>query len=238
MGADQHIDWNAAAASTLDWWAEAGVDALVEDIPRAWLTETRAAAATSAAVAEAAPAAALPDTLDAFEAWRIGPEAPEAAWPGRPIAASGDPAADLAILIDMPEREDGETLLSGPAGALFDRMLAAIGRDRSSIYLASLCAMRPMSRHAATDIEARLSDIARHRLALTRPKRLLLMGNAASRALLGMDVPAARGHLHLLNHPGGQTETVATFPPRFLLDQLRRKADAWKDLQLVIGGLS
>jgi len=238
MGADQNIDWKAAAASALDWWAEAGVDALVEDAPRAWLAEGRTAAAPATPVAEVAPAAALPDTLDAFEAWRVGPGAPEAGWPGRPIAASGDPAADLAILVDMPEREDTDTLLTGPAGALFDRMLAAIGRDRSSIYLAPLCAVRPMSRQVAADLEARLAEIARHRLALTRPKRLLVMGNAASRALLGIDAAAGRGRLHVLNHDGGQTETVASFPPRFLLDQPRRKADAWKDLQLVIGGLS
>src|SRR3546814_5964930 len=77
-------------------------------------------------------------TIDAFEAWRIGPGAPEAGWPGSPIATRGNPAADLAIVVDMPEREDGETLLSGAAGVLFDRMLAAIGRDRSSVYLAPL----------------------------------------------------------------------------------------------------
>src|SRR3546814_16360651 len=82
----------------------------------------------------------LPDAIDAFEAWRIGPGAPEAGWPGSPIATRGNPAADLAIVVDMPEREDGETLLSGAAGVLFDRMLAAIGRDRSSVYLAPLCA--------------------------------------------------------------------------------------------------
>src|SRR3546814_8719157 len=76
-------------------------------------------------------------TIDAFEAWRIGPGAPEAGWPGSPIATRGNPAADLAIVVDMPEREDGETLLSGAAGVLFDRMLAAIGRDRSSVYLRS-----------------------------------------------------------------------------------------------------
>ena len=239
MGADQNIDWSAAAASALDWWAAAGVDTLVEDAPRAWLAEERAAVPTNASAAQAIPAAAaLPDTREAFEAWRVGPDAPEAAWPGRPIAASGDPTADLAILVDMPEREDTDALLTGPAGALFDRMLAAIGRDRSSIYLASLCAIRPVSRQVAPEIEARLAEIARHRLSLTRPKRLLVMGNAASRSLLGIDAPAARGILHVLNHDGGQTETVASFPPRFLLDQPRRKADAWRDLQLVIGGIA
>src|SRR3546814_13451631 len=87
----------------------------------------------------------------------------------------------------MPEREDGETLLSGAAGVLFDRMLAAIGRDRSSVYLAPLCAIRPVSGQIPADLGPPLAEIALHRLALFRPKRLLLMGNAASRALLGVN---------------------------------------------------
>src|SRR3546814_12343688 len=108
----------------------------------------------------------------------------------------------------MPEREDGETLLSGAAGVLFDRMLAAIGRDRSSVYLAPLCAIRPVSGQIPADLGPPLAEIALHRLALCRPKRLLLMGNAASRALLGVNAAAGRGCLHVLNHAGGQTETV------------------------------
>jgi uracil-DNA glycosylase family 4 len=224
MGADQNIDWYAAAASALDWWAEAGVDALVEDTPRAWLAEAQAAVAARAAPTEKpAVPVTLPDTLDAFEAWGGG---------------AAPPAADLAILVDMPEPEDADTLLSGAAGALFDRMLGAIGRDRSTIYLAALCTVRPFGRRIPPEVEARVAEIARHRLAFTRPKRLLVMGNAASRALLGIDAAAARGRLHVLNHDGGKTETVASFPPRLLLQRPQNKADAWKDLQLVIGGIA
>ena len=37
MGADQNIDWRQAAASTLEWWRDAGVDVLVGDEPFDWL---------------------------------------------------------------------------------------------------------------------------------------------------------------------------------------------------------
>src|SRR3546814_17114994 len=73
------------------------------------LREPRAAEARPAdQIAATAPAqpTALPDTIDAFEAWRIGPGAPEAGWPGSPIATRGNPAADLAIVVDMHEREE------------------------------------------------------------------------------------------------------------------------------------
>jgi hypothetical protein len=36
MGADQNIDWRMTAASALEWWRDAGVDALVDEDPRDW----------------------------------------------------------------------------------------------------------------------------------------------------------------------------------------------------------
>jgi len=239
MGADQNIHWAQAAASTLEWWRDAGVDTLVQDEARDWLAAPVRAPAPVAVTEGVAPAAPLPATLEAFAAWRIGPDAPEANWGSPLIGASGDPAAGLMILIDCPEREDGESLLSGAAGRLFDRMLAAIGRNRDSVYLASVCAARPVSGRIPPETEVRLGEIARHHVALAAPKRLLVMGNAASRALLGADVAPARGRLHAVN-PKGETEAgtqaAASFHPRFLLERPAAKAEAWKDLQLLIKG--
>ncbi|GAA0338096.1 hypothetical protein GCM10009087_55720 [Sphingomonas oligophenolica] len=249
MGADLNIDWQTAAASAIDWWREAGVDTLVDEAPRNWLAAVEPAkaaprpGAAPAAVAEIAP---LPNTLAAFEAWRLGPDAPEAAWPGTPIAAQGDPTGDVMILIDLPEREDTDSgvLMSGAVGRLFDRMLAAIGRDRASVYLAPVCATRPVAGRISPEIEDRLNEIARHHVMLVQPKRLLLLGNAPSRALLGTDAARARGSLHGINLSGRKeaagandvvTQAVASFHPRFLLERPAAKAEAWKDLQMLIG---
>ena len=240
MGADQHIDWNAAAASALDWWQEAGVDTLVDEAPRDWLASVPATGA-GAATASAAPAPAPekpPATLAAFEAWRIGPAAPDAGW-GRLIAAEGNAESGLMVLVDMPEREDAASgrLLTGEAGRLFDRMLAAIGRDRQSIYLASLAAARPIAGQIAAEDVAPLAALSRQHIALVKPKRLLMLGNAVSRALLGANAAPTSANLHVLKYDGGQTEAVASFHPRFLLQQPARKAEAWRDLQVLIGGM-
>lgn len=240
MGADQHIDWNAAAASALDWWREAGVDTLVDEAPRDWLSPAVAPPAPGGpAVATTAPRpAVLPANLREFQAWRIGEHAPDFGW-GTPIAPVGDADSGLMVLLDMPERDDAATgqLLSGEAGRLFDRMLAAIGRDRATIYLASLAVARPVSGQIAAEQLDPLADLARHHIALARPKRLLLLGNAVSRAVLGANAAAVREILHVVNHGGGQSEAVASFHPRFLLQQPARKAEAWRDLQMVIGGI-
>ncbi len=239
VGADQNLDWAKAAASALEWWRDAGVDVLVDDLPRDWLAApaepvvSRSATPVAEAVVET-----LPNTLDAFVAWRTGATVPEANWGGAMIAASGPASADLMVLVDCPERDDRDTLMAGPVGRLFDRMMAAIGRSREDIHLASVCAARPTAGRMPRETEARLGEIARHHIALAGPKRLLVMGNAASRAILGKELAEARGGLRALNLSGGKTtDVVASFHPRFLLEKPAAKAEAWKDLQMLIGGM-
>ena len=237
MGADQNIDWAQAAASALDWWQEAGVDTLVEESPRDWLAPPAAARAAPAAVVEAAPAAP-PATLAAFESWRVSAAAPDFGW-GPSVAPGGDAEAGLMVLLDVPEREDAAAghLLGGEAGRLFDRMLAAIGRNRQSIYLASLAVARPISGRIASGAAAGLAELARYHIGLVRPKRLLVMGDAANRAVLGTSAAASGSILHVVKHAAGQSEAVATFHPRFLLENPAQKARAWRDLQVLIEGM-
>lgn len=247
MGADQNIDWRGAAASALEWWHDAGVDTLADETPRDWYAAPVAASQPERARAVATPApaatAALPNSIAQFVAWRVGPDRPEASWPGMLIAPTGDPAAPIMVLADMPEREDADSglLLSGAAGRLFDRMLASVGRTRSDIYLASLCTVRPVAGRVAPECEARLGEVARHHVALAAPRRLLLLGNAPSRALIGADVARVRSGLQSIKLESGTTratvEAVASFHPRLLLERPADKARAWKDLQMLVAGL-
>ena len=251
MGVYPQHDWHALAASALDWWRDAGVDVLVDDLPRDWFAAPAAPATAPAAVAIASvstlpPMArtALPATLAALIEWRMGAEAPEAGWSGISIAASGPVDAAVMVLVDCPDREDGPaaTMLSGTPGRLFDKMLAAIGLSRDTVHLAAVCARRPAAGRVDPAVEARLADIALHHVRLVAPKRLLLLGNAASRAILGTDAASARGRLRGLNHDDPEKNqkigVVASFHPRFLLEKPALKAEAWKDLQMLIGGLA
>ncbi len=240
MGADQNIDLRASIASALEWWHDAGVDCEIDDAPRDWLARAAIAEKKPSLLADAPVVAPrLPGTLAEFAAWRLGPDAPEAGWPGRALSSQGDAVSGLMIVVDMPDREDetaGE-LLSGAAGRLFDRMLAAIGRDRQSVYLTALAVKRPPAARITDDVAQSLEALLRHHVSLAAPKRLLALGNAASRAITGMDVADARGGLRGVNYEGGTVEVVASFHPRFLLERPAAKADAWRDLQLLIEGL-
>ena len=228
MGADQHIDWAEGALSVLDWWQEAGVDIVVADAPRDWLAH--GAKPTAVAVAAAPVEAALPGTLEAFATWRVGLDAPEGAGG---VFAEGDASADIMVVTDYP---DGDDLIGDAAGRLFDRMLAAIGLTRGEIYLAPLSTVRPLGGRIAPEAMPRLAELLRHHVALATPKRLLLLGQAPSRALIASDGGDSRGSLHAINLEGGTVDAVSSLHPRFLLEKPAMKAQAWKDLQLLMGG--
>ncbi len=233
MGADQHIQWHDAAASTLEWWRDAGVDTLVEDELRDWFATPQAAPAP-AAVASTPVADLPPDTLDAFVAWRMGDHAPEAAWNAArvPVAPAKNPA--LMILTDLPEADDSAEAgwMTGPVGVLLDRMLAAIGLSRDVVTIAGIAHARPLTGRVPAEAQAALDDLARRLVTLVAPQRLLLFGAEPAHAVLGPDVQ--RGGLRSLNHGGIACPTIATFHPRFLLERPLAKAESWRHLQLLI----
>jgi DNA polymerase len=238
----------AHAASVLQWWADAGVDVVVGEEPRDWLRPLPNAAALADAPAAASAASApavlpletteeLPGQLDMFQAYLRSSEALSYASPSAPrVCPSGNPASGLMILTDMPTSDDcsANTLLSGEAGRLFDRMLAAIGRDRNSVYLAALSCLRSPDGRFTTGSAQSCATLARHHIGLAEPRALLLLGDAVSKALLGLPMPQARGRWHEVAVYGGTVRALVTIPPTYLLNQPAAKRQVWDDLQLLM----
>lgn len=261
MGAEQKFDWATSVASMMDWWREAGLDVAISEEPRNWLQpqpelpspppvqaeRPRPPVDRATAPAPAAPPAPaiapMPGDIAAFEAWRLSDSAPDASWGNQRVGAQGDPRSALIIVIEMPERDDASAgrLLGGATGTLFDRMLAAIGRDRSSIYLVPMCVVRPSTGSIPPDALPALAAALRHHVAISGARRALVIGNAVSRALLGADIADRRGALRPINRNEGEQakpiEAVASYHPRFLLERPAAKAEAWKDLLLLAQGI-
>lgn len=229
----------AAAASALQWWADAGVDIMIDEAPRDWLRpKSRAPEAPSPT---APPPDVLPGQLDLFREYlRDHQDIPFASPNARRVCPAGDPASGLMILADMPAAEDctAGTLLSGEAGRLFDRMLAAIGRDRGSIYLASLSCLRSPNGRFTGEAMTQCVTLARHHVGLAQPRALLLFGDACSKALLGLGMAQARGRWHEVATHAGPVRTIATLPPSYLIAQPAAKAHAWADLRMLMDGLN
>lgn len=244
MGHDEHPDLAALAASAVDWWRDAGVDVLVDDLPRNWLAAPPLPSPSSGARQAPAPLAApppaeLPRDLDAFLAWRMGSAPPDAAWPGRRVAPAIAPGAAIVVLTGVPEAEDvaAGKLHAGSTGRLLDRILAAIGQDRGSVSLISVATGRPLGGQIPIEAEPDLAEITLHFLKLLRPRTVLSFGQAANRALFGADGERAGGRLHSINLEGGHSaDVLALLALRSLLDRPATKANVWNDLLLHIGG--
>jgi len=222
---------SAEAVSALEWWLEAGVDALVTEQPRNWLKPQAAAPAaenTDTPFIERSP---VPETLALFREW-LPSSGPTALVTAKVVLPVGHEAAEVMIPAEAPGREEAAAgaPIAGEAWILTQRMLAAIGFSPDQAYLANLsCFHSPGAKPDRKEIE-RCGEIARKHIALAKPRRLLLFGDAPARALLGKGLAEARGHLH---RPEG-IRTVVTVHPRILLDRPSEKARAWKDLLLLM----
>lgn len=238
---------HAQKISALRWWLDSGVDTPVQDEPRQWLQPgaeqaeaapqpgSAPAARAPAPQAPAAPAPAAPDmpeSLDLFRDWLAASDALPAPSKGaRRVLPLGAGEAPVMLLADAPGNEEAMAgqPIAGEAWTLTQRMLAAIGIAFDQAYCANIsCFHAPGSRLDSRALEA-CAIVARKHVALARPKRLLLLGDGPSQALLGKPAIEARGHVHLVEG----IRTVATFHPRFLLKHPSSKALAWKDLLLL-----
>jgi len=230
-------------ASALGWWADAGVDMLADEDVRDWLAPPPKAPIAPAAVAGAVPppaVAALPETLDALHALlATGDYAPSPAPPRLRVAPSGDPAAELMIVADMPDPGDAEAghLFAGETAALFDAMLAAMGVDRARVYLAPFSPVRAAGRLDPKQGEA-LATLMRRHIALASPKALILFGDSVAHCLLGADALETRGGIRSVNHGAGIVPAIATFHPRHLRRMPALKAATWTDMRLLLGVLA
>jgi DNA polymerase len=222
----------AEARSALRWWLEAGVDAAIQEEPRNWLQP----AAPAPRPAEAPPPNVVEpshETLGELQEWLASSmQLPLASATARRVLPQGPENAAIMLMSDAPNFEDslaGQPI-GGEAWELTKRMLAAIRIPVDQAYSASLnCLHVPGAKLSAAERDACV-EVARRHIRLARPKRLLVLGNGASQALLGKPLPQARGHVHKLEG----VRTVATFHPRDLINQPSSKSLAWKDLLLLM----
>jgi uracil-DNA glycosylase family 4 len=230
MGGSGPESDGAEALSALEWWLEAGVDVLVAERPRNWLEERHQPAAEP----QAEPARQVdpsPETLGLFREWL----ASATGTPGgksKPVLPKGEEGAEVMLIAEAPGREEASAgmPIAGEAAALAERMLAAIGLTSAQAYFANLSCFYSPGAKPTRDEFQQCAEAARRHVTLARPKRLLLLGDAPARALLGKSLTEARGHVHRVEG----VRTVVTFHPRFLLDRPSDKGRAWEDLLLLM----
>lgn len=231
MGGNLETIDRAAVESLMDWWRMAGVDLAVGEMPCRWL---RGDEPEAAVVAFAPPAPTeTPKELGEFQQWLAGASGLPMDRPGSVrILPTGPAEAPVMVMSDMPDRDDAAAgrCIGGDAGTLLGRMLKAIGIESDAAYHASMaCFHAPGARIGRDELE-RCAAIARDHIRLAKPQRLVLFGDAPSRALLDEPLARARGRIHKVEG----VRTIATFHPRWLLQRPSDKSLAWRDLQLLM----
>lgn len=232
------------ALAALAWLTEAGIDTIVEEAPRQWL---ESAPAFEAEPVEAAPEPMRRAAPAPVPAMRVDDGAIERAStledlraaidairPGA-IFADGAAASGVMVVGECPAPDDRATgrPFSGPSGALLDKMLKSIGRDRSTVYLANLLLWRVANAKAASPEECAIGlAVLRRHIALAKPKAVLVMSDAAGKALFGMKdgITKYRGVWRDLDLGGVTVPALPTFNPAYLLRMPAHKALAWRDL--------
>lgn len=156
------------------------------------------------------------------------------------VFADGNPAAKVMLVGEAPGADEDRLGLPfvGVSGQLLDRMMAAIGLDRTSFYITNVCFWRPPGNRKPTDTElaAQKPFVERH-IELVAPQVLVLVGAAAAQGLLGTTegITRLRGRWFQYR-PGNGEEDGPTIPalpifhPAYLLRQPAQKRETWRDL--------
>jgi len=254
---------NKPARELLDFYLEAGVDALLGEEPvDRFATEdaplqpaARAAApsvladkprpamaapvtppqAPDAAAMEARAAAKSAQTLDELRAIleRFDGCALKAT-ATRLVFADGNPQARVMLVGEAPGRdEDIEGLpFVGRSGKLLDRMLAAIGLDRTSVYIANIVPWRPPGNRTPTPQESQIClPFILRQIELADPDVLVCLGGPSAQTLLGVKdgITKTRGRWFTFNTGKRDIPAMPTFHPAFLLRSPLQKRFAWRD---------
>ncbi|WP_090213111.1 uracil-DNA glycosylase [Litoreibacter janthinus] len=150
------------------------------------------------------------------------------------VFCDGIAGAKIMVIGEAPGREEDQQgkPFVGPAGQLLDAMFAAIdyGRENAEnpIYITNVLPWRPpQNRDPNPDEVAMMLPFLERHVALANPEVLVLMGNHACHALLGLKgITKLRGTWsEALGKPA-----LPMLHPAYLLRMPAAKREAWADL--------
>jgi DNA polymerase len=190
--------------------------------PDAAVMEARAAAAHARTLDE------LRDALLRFDGCALRATATQL------VFADGTPGARVMFVGEAPgAEEDREGLpFVGRSGKLLDRMMAAIGLDRTGAYIANIVPWRPPGNRTPTPQEAAIClPFIRRQIELANPDVLICLGGPAASALLGISdgITKARGRWMKFDAGARTIPALATFHPAYLLRSPAAKRLAYRD---------
>jgi len=151
--------------------------------------------------------------------------------------ADGNPEGRVMLVGEAPGADEdriGKPFM-GRSGQLLDRMLATIGLDRTSVYVANIVPWRPPGNRTPTPQEVAICKpfIARQ-IELAAPDFLLCLGGPATQNLLDVKDGILRSRGRWFTYKAGDGREIRALPtlhPAYLLRQPLQKRLGWRDFQ-------
>ena len=193
------------------------------------VTPDQAASEAREAATTAPTLEALQALLESFEGCSLKHTAT------RLVFADGNPQARVMLVGEAPGRDEdieGKPFV-GRSGKLLDRMLGAIGIDRTSAYIANVVPWRPPGNRTPTPQETAIClPFIRRQIELANPDILVCMGGPSAQTLLGIKdgITKARGRWMDYDTGTKVIPALATFHPAYLLRTPLGKRMAWRDM--------
>jgi uracil-DNA glycosylase len=160
----------------------------------------------------------------------------------RLVFSDGNPQARIMFVGEAPGRdEDIEGLpFVGRSGKLLDRMIAAIGLDRSKAYIANVIPWRPPGNRTPTPQETQIClPFVQRQIELVNPDVLVTLGNPSTQTLLSTRDGIMKTRGKWFNYDTGTRtiRAIATFHPAYLLRSPSYKRMSWQDLRAIAKAL-
>jgi uracil-DNA glycosylase len=179
----------------------------------------------------------LRDLLEKFEGCALKSTAT------RLVFADGNPQARIMFVGEAPGREEDLEGLPfvGRSGKLLDRMIAAIGLDRTSVYIANVIPWRPPGNRTPTPQETQIClPFIQRQIELVNPDVLVTLGNPSTQTLLATreGIMKTRGRWFDYDTGTRVIRAIATFHPAYLLRSPSYKRMAWQDLRAIAKALN
>lgn len=163
------------------------------------------------------------------------------------VFGEGDVDAQLMFIGEGPgETEDrlGRPFV-GRAGELLDRMIAAMGFQRSQVYIANTVKCRPPANRTPLPAEIETCwPYLREQIRVVQPRVIVALGGPAAKTLLDTSagITTLRGTWHWMTRladVGLIIPVMPTFHPAYLLRAytLENRKKVWDDLQKVLAYL-
>ncbi len=150
------------------------------------------------------------------------------------VFAAGNPQARVMFVGEAPGREEDLEGLPfvGRSGQLLDRIMAAIGLDRSSAYIANVVPWRPPGNRTPTPQETQIClPFTLRQIELADPDILVCLGGPSAQTLLGIrdGIRKSRGRWHAFHTGRREIRAIPTFHPAYLLRTPIEKRFVWRD---------